>query len=190
MTYSSYLVKCCDEIEQAREYDSDSFLVALVKIQQLLGRAADLVPYGDDDASRNVNYAPVHMAITAVRKELETLVRQQPPEVECNCTLSPLTDPLTHEYFLPFPVDHWLMDQQHSCGRTTTARYAASTSPPSTSARRRPRRATSRAIQTRVRLRCGRALALRATSSRPTWRSRRRTWCACPSTARTSPSPS
>lgn len=85
MTYSSYLVKCCDEIEKAREYDSDSFLVALVRIQQLLGRAADLLPYGEDDSSRNVNYAPTHMAITAIRKELETLVRQQPPEVECNC---------------------------------------------------------------------------------------------------------
>lgn len=96
LTYSSYLAKCCDEIEQAREYDSDSFLVALVKIQQLLGRAADLVPYSDDEAMRSVNYAPIHMAITAIRKELDVLVRQQPPEVECNCTLWPLTGPLPH----------------------------------------------------------------------------------------------
>lgn len=98
MTCSSYLLKCCDEIERAREYDSDSFLVALVKIQQLLGRAADLIPYGDDEASRNVNYTPIHMAITAVKKELDALVRQQPPEVECNCTLSP---PLGHSLHLP-----------------------------------------------------------------------------------------
>lgn len=94
LTYSSYLVKCCDEIEQAREYDSDSFLVALVKIQQLLGRAADLLPYGDDDASRNVNYAPVHMTITAIRKELDALVRRQPPEVECNCEFVACRKPL------------------------------------------------------------------------------------------------
>ncbi|KAK7717736.1 hypothetical protein SLS63_010691 [Diaporthe eres] len=88
VTSLSYLVKCCDEIEQAREYDSDGFLVALVKMQELLGRATDLVPFGgDDDASRNVNYAPVHMAITAVRKELDALVRRQPPEVECNSLL-------------------------------------------------------------------------------------------------------
>lgn len=97
MTYGSYLVKCCDEVEQAREYDSDSFLVALVKMQQLLGRAADVLPYGDDDASRRVNYAPIHMALTAVRKELDALVRVQPPEVECNCTSSvaqPLSLPI------------------------------------------------------------------------------------------------
>ncbi|KAL1882941.1 hypothetical protein Daus18300_000579 [Diaporthe australafricana] len=87
VTSFSYLVKCCDEVEHAREYDSDSFLVALVKMQQLLGRAADVLPYGDDDASRRVNYAPIHMALTAVRKELDALVRAQPPEVECNSLL-------------------------------------------------------------------------------------------------------
>ncbi|KAK2613327.1 hypothetical protein N8I77_000248 [Diaporthe amygdali] len=87
MTYSSYLTKCCDEIEQAREYDSDSFLVTLVKIQQLLGRAAEIIPHGDDEASRRVNYAPIHMALTVIRKELDALVRQQPPEVECNSLL-------------------------------------------------------------------------------------------------------
>ncbi|POS68963.1 hypothetical protein DHEL01_v212643, partial [Diaporthe helianthi] len=84
MTYSSYLVRCCEEIEKAREYDSDGFLVALVKIQRLLGRAAELIPYGDDYASRSVNYAPIHMAISSVRRELDALVRHQPPEVECN----------------------------------------------------------------------------------------------------------
>ncbi|KAI3397511.1 hypothetical protein diail_10723 [Diaporthe ilicicola] len=87
MTYSSYLAKCRDEIEHAREYDSDSFLVALVKMQQLLGRAADLIPCGDDEASRRVSYAPIHMALTAIRKELDALVREQPPEVECNSLL-------------------------------------------------------------------------------------------------------
>lgn len=101
LTYSSYLAKCCDEIEQAREYDSDSFLVALVKIQQLLGRAADLVPYSDDEAARSVNYAPIHMAITAIRKELDVLVRQQPPEVECNCKLSLFAAPCPIGNLLP-----------------------------------------------------------------------------------------
>lgn len=115
MTYSSYLVKCCDEVERAREYDSDSFLVALVKIQQLLGRAADLIPYGDDDASRSVNYAPIHMAITAVKRELDALVRQQPPEVECNCTSSPPSGySASHLDIPPSPVSpgpFWLMEQ-------------------------------------------------------------------------------
>lgn len=84
MTYSSYLDRCREEIQQAQEYDSDKFLVALIGIQQLLGRAAELIPYGDDEASRRINYAPIHMALTAIRKELDALMRDQPPEVECN----------------------------------------------------------------------------------------------------------
>lgn len=84
MTYSSYLDGCREVIELAQEYDSDKFLVTLIRIQQLLGRAAELIPYGDDDASRRIDYAPIHMALTAIRKELEALTRDQPPEVECN----------------------------------------------------------------------------------------------------------
>lgn len=98
LTYSSYLVRCCDEIEKAREYDSDGFLVALVKIQQLLGRASELIPYGDDYASRSVNYAPIHMAIASVRRELDALVRQQPPEVECNCRFRPPVSSSSHGF--------------------------------------------------------------------------------------------
>lgn len=84
MTYSSYLDRCREEIEQAQEYDSDKFLVALVRIQLLLGRAAELIPYGDDETSRRIDYAPIHMALTAIRKELDALIHDQPPEVECN----------------------------------------------------------------------------------------------------------
>lgn len=190
MTYSSYLLKCCDEIEKGREYDSDGFLVALVRIQQLLGRAAELIPHGDDYASRSVNYAPIHMAIASVRRELDALVRQQPPEVECNCRFSPLAMSLSRGHPFLSSVDAWLTSPQLSCGRTTTPRYADSTSLPSSSARHRRQPFTKRATRTRAPRRCGHVLARRATSSPPTWRSHRRTWCACPSTARTFPSSS
>ncbi|KAK7743268.1 hypothetical protein SLS53_004353 [Cytospora paraplurivora] len=84
LVYNSYLERCREEVAQAQEYDSDKFLAALVKIQQLLGRAAELIPYGDDEVSRRANYPPIHMALTAIRKELDALVRELPPEVECN----------------------------------------------------------------------------------------------------------
>ncbi|KAJ4390949.1 hypothetical protein N0V93_004548 [Gnomoniopsis smithogilvyi] len=87
MTLNPYLVKSCEALALLDEYDSDKFLVALVKIQQLLNRVADIIPYGDDEAARSVQYAPIHMAITAAQKELEAVVRQQPPEVECNTLL-------------------------------------------------------------------------------------------------------
>lgn len=84
MTLNAYLLKCCEALASSEEYDSDKFLVALVKIQQLLNRVAEIIPYGDDDAARSVQYEPIHMALTAAQKELEVVVRQQPPEVECN----------------------------------------------------------------------------------------------------------
>lgn len=91
MSNNSYLSKCCESLVSVQEYDSDRFLVALVKMQQILNRGADIVPYsdsdGDDDDSSSVpktHYTPVHMALTSLQKEMEALVREQPAEVECN----------------------------------------------------------------------------------------------------------
>lgn len=58
--------------------------MAVVKIQQLLNRAADIIPSADDEMATRSPYAPYHMALSAVRKELDALVREQPAEVECN----------------------------------------------------------------------------------------------------------
>lgn len=84
MTYTSYLAKCCKEVDEAQEYDSDKFLVTLVKLQQLLNKGADLIPYSDDEAERRIPYPPSHMALTSVQREMEVLIREQPPSVECN----------------------------------------------------------------------------------------------------------
>lgn len=86
MACTSYMAKCCNEIDETQEYDSDKFLVALVKLQQLLDKVADLIPYSDDEAGRSVQYAPHHMALTSVQRDIEALIREQPPSVECNGT--------------------------------------------------------------------------------------------------------
>jgi hypothetical protein len=76
---------CCDALQNAQEYDSDKFLVALVRMQGLLGRIADISPGPDvDSVEPRVAYAPFHMAMASIRKELDALVENQPPEVECN----------------------------------------------------------------------------------------------------------
>lgn len=84
MMYNSYLSKCCETIAEAQEYDSDKFLLAMVKIQRLLIRGADIIPYGDEEATRRIQYTPAHMALSSIQRELEVLLREQPPEVECN----------------------------------------------------------------------------------------------------------
>lgn len=82
--YNSYLSKCCETLADAQEYDSDKFLLATVKIQQLLNRGADIIPYSGEEATHRVQYTPAHMALSSIQKELEVLLREQPPEVECN----------------------------------------------------------------------------------------------------------
>lgn len=85
MSFNSYLSKCCEVLADAQEYDSDKFLLAMVKIQRLLTRGADIIPHSDDpDAERHIQYTPAHMALTSIQKELAALMREQPPEVECN----------------------------------------------------------------------------------------------------------
>lgn len=97
MILNPYLLKCCDTLAEAEEYEWDKFLVTLVRIQQLLNRTAEIIPYSDDDAARRVQYTPIHMALTATQKELEALVRQQPPEVECNSKRSAQHLELSHD---------------------------------------------------------------------------------------------
>lgn len=88
MTYTPYLARCCEILGETQEYDSDKFLVAMVKIQRLLDCGAEVVPDNEDDPAHSVQYTPCHMALTSIQKEMEVLVRDQPPEVECNCTSS------------------------------------------------------------------------------------------------------
>lgn len=84
----SYLTRCGEVLAEAQEYDSDKFLVVMVRIQQLLNRGADIIPDGEHEAARRFPYTPVHMALTSIQRELETLIRAQPPEVECNGAFS------------------------------------------------------------------------------------------------------
>lgn len=85
MNYNSYLLKCCESLEQTQEYDSDRFLVAVVKMQQILTRGADIIAHSDDGGGvRRIHYTPLHMALSSMQREMETLIREQPADVECN----------------------------------------------------------------------------------------------------------
>jgi hypothetical protein len=68
----------------AQEYDSDKFLVALVRMQRLLGRVADAFPNPESDDSPLAMNGAVYMMISTAQKELDALVRGQPSEVQRN----------------------------------------------------------------------------------------------------------
>lgn len=76
----------------AHEYESDAFLVALVRLQRIAYRIYTVLPNPDTDpAPAWSSYAPMFMSIKAIRRELDALVESQPAEVKNHCALySPL----------------------------------------------------------------------------------------------------
>lgn len=74
---------CCETLLAAQEHDSDRFLVALIYMQRLLTRVSDIIPHPDqdEDGCRAMD-ASLHITMVTTGKELDELVRRQPPEVQ------------------------------------------------------------------------------------------------------------
>ncbi|OAA66813.1 fungal transcriptional regulatory protein [Niveomyces insectorum RCEF 264] len=87
--FSGHMARCCDALLRAREYASDTFLVALVAMQRLAARIYAALPNLDAEpsgapAAAATSTAPTYMTIAVLRKELDALVESQPPEVKSN----------------------------------------------------------------------------------------------------------
>lgn len=82
--HTPYVSHCCDVLLSAQEHDSDKFLVALVRMQQLGARVADALPSPETDDSPQSMNGSVYMTMTTAQKELDALARSQPPEVQRN----------------------------------------------------------------------------------------------------------
>ncbi|KAK4158310.1 hypothetical protein C8A00DRAFT_10977 [Chaetomidium leptoderma] len=85
--HTPYVSHCCDVLLSAQEHDSDKFLVALVRMQQLGARVADALPSPETDDSPQSMNGSVYMMMTTAQKELDALARSQPPEVQRNVLL-------------------------------------------------------------------------------------------------------
>lgn len=84
--YSSYLDHCCDVLLDAHEHESDEFLVALVRLQQLAHRIYIVLPNPDSDPRPSSgSHAAMFMSIAAMRRELDTLIHSQSMAVRNNC---------------------------------------------------------------------------------------------------------
>ena len=89
--WTNYVASCCQSLVEAREYDSDLYIVALVKMQRIAHQAYDLIPMSDLlDKSQNVFRAPLDMAISRVHGELQTFADDQPRLVRENRESQPL----------------------------------------------------------------------------------------------------
>ncbi|KAK5991328.1 Transcription factor himD-like protein [Cladobotryum mycophilum] len=74
MPWSNHLAQCCDSLTGAQQYESDLFLVALVKIQRVAERAYCMMPGLDTMETASTIYRNyLDMVISNVRRELEDL---------------------------------------------------------------------------------------------------------------------
>ncbi|KAH8885935.1 hypothetical protein GQ53DRAFT_658903 [Thozetella sp. PMI_491] len=84
--YTSYIAHCCAQLEERREYDSDRLLVSLIRLQCFLGRIYTTFPNPEVDNSDPCDFnAPMHMALSSIRTELESLKTSAPADVQSNC---------------------------------------------------------------------------------------------------------
>ena len=79
-----HVLECCQKLEEAREYQSDTLLVQLVRLQEIRYRMCRSFPYDDSHASRKSD-APVDMFVRAWQNELETFWASLPTESQQNC---------------------------------------------------------------------------------------------------------
>jgi hypothetical protein len=76
--------ECLRTLEQAREYDSDTLLVAHVRVQHLMDRVARLRTPADDIDEVPVPRAPVSAYTSAFRSELDNLRANLPKSLRAN----------------------------------------------------------------------------------------------------------
>ena len=81
---SVYILECCQKLEEAGEYRSDTLLVQLVRLQEIRYRMSRSFPYDVSLASQRSS-APVEMLVRAWQKELEEFWASLPFESHQNC---------------------------------------------------------------------------------------------------------
>lgn len=76
----------CTILDGAEEYDSDRFLVAQVRLQQLVVKGYNAYPNMDFDTSAQADFsAAVFMTVKSIRNEMESLKKNLPPEIQNHC---------------------------------------------------------------------------------------------------------
>ncbi|KAL9565924.1 hypothetical protein ACKAV7_010106 [Fusarium commune] len=81
--WSTHLASCCGNLTEAREYESDIYLVSLVRMQHLADRGFSVIPAIDPfDPTPPTFHAVTAMALDTVHRELENYFKLQPEIVK------------------------------------------------------------------------------------------------------------
>ncbi|CAM1503117.1 Fc.00g078930.m01.CDS01 [Cosmosporella sp. VM-42] len=92
LPWNAYLSHCCDSLLEAHEYETDIYLVALVRMQHVVDRVYTIIPLPSaevhesalHDPAPSVYRAPYDMIINGARKELESFAKMQPDCIRQN----------------------------------------------------------------------------------------------------------
>ncbi|KAG5799876.1 hypothetical protein H9Q69_001080 [Fusarium xylarioides] len=81
--WNTHLASCCDNLAEAREFESDIYLVSLVRMQHLADRGFSVIPSIDPfDPTPATFHAVTAMALDTVHRELENYFKLQPEIVK------------------------------------------------------------------------------------------------------------
>jgi hypothetical protein len=90
--YSSYMDMCCKSLESEHEYESDTFLVALIRLQKVHCKTMGAFPIPESDQHGNAPHdfsAASQMVMSTFRMELEALRSEIPWDLQTHCECSP-----------------------------------------------------------------------------------------------------
>ncbi|KAG8668594.1 hypothetical protein FPOAC1_007977 [Fusarium poae] len=83
LNWSTHLSQCCDSLVEGNEFESDAYLVSLVRMQHMADRGYSIIPAIDlmDPTPRTFN-AVTAMALDNVHRELDKFFEAQPDTVK------------------------------------------------------------------------------------------------------------
>lgn len=85
MSFTGHMSNCCDSILEAKQFDTDEFLVALVRLERMAARIHRLLPIPEiDDPEAAVFRGPLDMAMSTMRREIEEYEKSLPEAIRAN----------------------------------------------------------------------------------------------------------
>lgn len=83
MKYTAYIQDCLKVLEKDEEYESDTTLLHLVKVQRLMVRIFELTSKdrGEEDMP-GIPTAPMSAYVAALQNEIDTLHANLPPSLQ------------------------------------------------------------------------------------------------------------
>lgn len=83
LQWTNYLSRCCDSLIETREYATDLYIAAIIKMERATERVHSVVPSSDFTDEASTIFRSTHdMAINAIRQEIQNIFNAQPDMIK------------------------------------------------------------------------------------------------------------